>query len=438
MDLKWFVFHKGEVSGPMSTQNIEDGLRSKRWSQDSLVWWRGQKDWVSVAIWKSQLDTIQNKVTPQYRHRAWYIAVGGEQSGPLSENDLITQLSKNKNLSAVQVWTEGMNGWEFVFNCQEIADKIGLSRRVHTRVSIVGSVWMHDHPEASQDPYELETISEGGIGIRKGPKAQIGDHYKMTIKSPFLANPIRVEAKVVYSSLHGDLGFSFQMLSMESKSLVMDYIRRTKDLSGSEPKPDDVTAPLDSTETTASFPDAPVLEVPAQPSECLWFMNRAGDERGPMSKRELVDILNVLHDRSTVRVRPEGTDDWRTYQEYREIMAAMGLNERRHIRAPFAGDFAVNWKDKNYFFEVQTLSEGGLGIRGSFPWTEETQLEGTLVSKVFRQPLFVSGRILRNDKNSSFVFYALDPLTLSYIRNYTKLFAPPTDEPTATDRQSAA
>ncbi|MBX9768358.1 MAG: GYF domain-containing protein [Bdellovibrionales bacterium] len=428
MDFKWFVFHLGEVSGPMSTQLVEDGLSSKKWSKDALIWWRGQKDWVPVSQWRNQIGTMEVKATPQYRHRAWYIAVGGDQTGPMSETDLITQLSKYKNLSSVQVWTDGMEEWEFIFNCHEIADKVGLSRRVHTRVSIVGSVWLHDHPENLQTPFDLETISEGGLGLRKGPKAQIGDHYQMTIKSPFLASPIRVVAKVVYCSIHGDLGFSFHTLSMESKSLVMDYIKRAKAVSAQEHRSDEVTASFDRDDVTASFPASPVLEVPEQEPDTLWYMNRVGDERGPLTKSELVDILSVLHDRSSVRVRPDGTEDWRPYQEYREVMAAMGMNERRHIRAPFAGDFAVTWKDKNYFFEVQTLSEGGLGIRGNFPWNEETPLEGSLVSKVFRQPLFVTGKIIRNGENSSFAFYPLDPMTLNYIRNYTKLFAPSTDE----------
>lgn len=440
MDFKWFVFHQGEVSGPMSTQLVEDGLSSKKWSKDSLIWWRGQKDWVPVSHWRAQLGNMGSKVTPQYRHRAWYVAVGGDQTGPMSETDLISLLSTHKNLSSVQVWSEGMNEWEFVFNCHEIADKVGLSRRVHTRVAIVGSVWIHDHPENLQTPFELETISEGGLGLRKGPKAQIGDHYQMTMKSPFLASPIRVVAKVVYSGIHGDLGFSFHTLSMESKSLVMDYIKRAKEVSTQEPHSDELTAAYDLEEATANFPVSPVTEVVDLAPDNLWYMNRIGDERGPITKSELVDILSVLQDRTSVRVRPDGTSDWRPYQEYREIMVAMGMNERRHIRAPFSGDFAVNWKDKNYFFEVQTLSEGGLGIRGAFPWNEETFLEGSLVSKVFRQPLFITGKIIRNGESSSFVFNTLEPMTLNYIRNYTKLFAPPTEEPNIgeSDKRSSA
>jgi hypothetical protein len=415
------------VSGPMSTELVENGLQSNKWSKDSLIWWRGQKDWVPVDQWRNQLNSLQSKVVPQYRHRAWYLAVDGHQTGPLSESDLISELSKHKNLSSLQVWTEGMDEWEFIFNCHEIADKVGLSRRIHTRVSIVGSVWIHDHPENIQTAFELETISEGGLGLRKGPRAQIGDHYQMTIKSPFLASPIRFVAKVVYSSIHGDLGFSFHTLSMESKSLVIDYIKRAKTGAMESHKLDDVTATIDH-EVTANFPVAPLLEIPDESEESIWYMNRVGDERGPLKKSELVDILSVIHDKTSIRVCPEGTNDWRPYQEFREIMAALGLNERRHIRAPFSGDFAVTWKDKNYFFEVHTLSEGGLGIRGSFPWTEETPLEGSLVSKVFRQPLFVSGKILRNGENSSFSFGKLEPLTLNFIENYTKLFAPTTDE----------
>jgi hypothetical protein len=226
MKATWYIYSKQVVSGPYSTESVESGLKNSHWNLDSLIWWKGQVEWISLEAWRKNLENILESLKTSVQKTVWYVEHLGMQKGPMNVNELQQYVLQNGLLSSCRVWTTGMDSWKSVFELPELVNFMGITRRMHPRAPIKGEALIHNPSSPIVGP--LGTISEGGIGIKNIQGMQKGDSLQLTIKSPMLVGPIHSRAQVVYASSNGITGLQFQNLQPEFQSTIVDFVKQFK------------------------------------------------------------------------------------------------------------------------------------------------------------------------------------------------------------------
>ena len=227
-DKIWFILENEIVAGPFTPYDIEKKIESKNKS-DLFFWGKGHTDWMSFDRWQSRIKELETQ-SYQYKQqveRMWKI-----KSDPASEeiianhNQMIQYLKTLKDLSKVRIWTEGYSDWKEVFQIHKIMDELGVSRRAHPRVPIMGSVQIESGTDKEPLQARILTISEGGIGASGCVGFNIGEKVKLIIKSPNLYAPVHATAEVVFLGSAEYAGFKFSGLATESKSAIVEYVRK--------------------------------------------------------------------------------------------------------------------------------------------------------------------------------------------------------------------
>ncbi len=220
----WFVFSNEIVSGPYTAENIELGLTKGRWSTDSLIWWKGQREWITIKEWKENLPQIQEGFKSKVQRSTWYVEFLGVQKGPLSWIELKEFIMVTRNIAQVRMWTMGMKKWATVYEMPEVAKQLDITRREHPRAPIQGEAFVKRGAE--DFVCHAAEIGEGGMGLKNVPHLIKGDVVYVTLKSPLLVNPIQSKATVVYTGKGGYTGLQFENLHAESRATIIDYVRQ--------------------------------------------------------------------------------------------------------------------------------------------------------------------------------------------------------------------
>lgn len=221
----WFFLEGENVSGPHSVSEIGSLVENK--SKVNLSFWiRGQTEWVNYEQWQSLVKEHESKdVRAQaIQDRLWKIRIDGQQEKQLPHKQLIEVLKNFKDLASVQIWTEGYTEWKEVYQIHKIMDELGVSRRAHPRVPIMGELIV----EIGGKEYagKILTISEGGCGATGVPELKIGDKMKITIKSQQLFTTVHASAEVLYVSTGSYVGCKFVGLASESKNAIVEYVKK--------------------------------------------------------------------------------------------------------------------------------------------------------------------------------------------------------------------
>ena len=223
----WFIYSDQIVSGPFSTQEVRKELDQGRWAINSSIWWKGQREWMPLRTWQSQLTKILRTEEEKGLRPVWYVHLGESPIGPLTPDELYAHLRALSNLSGVRLWTVGMNKWANAFDLHEIMDQLGLSRRANERAPLMGTVVL---TRLSEDATPMITraasISAAGIGVNDAHDLDRGDEVNVLIKSPEFQHPIRVRAKAAYVTPDGYAGLKFEVVHAETRSLLLDYIKK--------------------------------------------------------------------------------------------------------------------------------------------------------------------------------------------------------------------
>lgn len=226
-DKKWFILTDGRVTGPFERQEIE--LQALAMS-NPLIWGRGQNEWTNVERWQRHLKELDNpdNATRVGIERQWQVKVSGIEMRPMTHDQMIDYLKDQKDLGEIQIWTEGYSEWKDVYQIHKIMDELGVSRRQHPRVPIMGTLTC----EGATGNFNARvlSISEGGLGATEAPGVKIGEKFKTTLKSPNLYTPIHATAEIVYVGEDGYAGFKFANLHSESKSAIIEYVKKFTDL----------------------------------------------------------------------------------------------------------------------------------------------------------------------------------------------------------------
>lgn len=227
MSIAWFLYSHEIVSGPFETDDVTSKLESGSLPPDSYIWWRGQREWVQLAVWVQQLPAIlEAHERPEYHHPIWYIELDGSRLGPVTQSELVSHLRSLPSLSRVRLWSAGLPTWSSVFELPEVMDLMGFSRRESERAPLMGVVQVS---RGSDDPrtflMKAATISQGGIGIHGAHDLHVGDELAITIKSEQLPGVLHAYARVQYTNARNFVGLKFLGPQAELVSVVAGYVR---------------------------------------------------------------------------------------------------------------------------------------------------------------------------------------------------------------------
>lgn len=227
MDRKWFLMSEGQVTGPYSKDDVTTRAQAL---QNPLIWGRGSSEWFPLERWNKVLQDLEaleqrSKAGPD---RFWKIKNAGQELKPMSHDQMIEYLKTIKDYSEIQIWTEGYSEWKDIYQVHKIMDELGVSRRQHPRVPIMGSLAC----EGATGTFTARvlSISEGGLGITESPNVKIGEKFKTILKSPNLYAPIHATMEVVYVGADNYAGLRFVGLHSESKSAIIEYVKKFTEL----------------------------------------------------------------------------------------------------------------------------------------------------------------------------------------------------------------
>ncbi len=223
----WFVYSSDVVTGPFSTDELKQQVRDAQVPSSSFVWWKGQREWLSIKDWETQL-THMKKVEEQKAPTAvWYVDVAGSSVGPLTHKEMLAHLRGVSNLSKVRLWTNGMPKWLSIFEMPETMEQLGMSRRENERAPLMGSVVVtRDTDDAHPLITKAASISIGGLGVNDAGSLIRGEEINVLIKSPEISVPMRMRASVVYVTSSGHAGLKFVSIHPETQSIIFDYVRK--------------------------------------------------------------------------------------------------------------------------------------------------------------------------------------------------------------------
>ena len=220
---KWFALVAGQIKGPY--RKIELETLATGW-ESALIWGKGQHDWLSVEKWKlSLLESMQKQQADHERaDRAWRVLVNEDQVGPMNYESMIKYLQSKSDLSQVKIWTEGYSEWKEVYQIHKLMDDLGVSRRAHPRVPILGTMQCDSGP--STFTARLLSISQGGLGATDAKSVKIGDRLRVVVKSQALSQLIAATVEVVFIGRDGYFGMKFLGLQTESRNLIEEFVNR--------------------------------------------------------------------------------------------------------------------------------------------------------------------------------------------------------------------
>lgn len=224
-DKKWFLLHQGTVKGPFDM----DILKSEASTDKSiLIWGRGQSEWLPYEKWSRwhiEFSESQKKGAKKQTERLWKIKISGQDTGNNYTQDQMIDFLKSRNdLNEIRIWTEGYAEWKDIFQIHKLMDELGVSRRAHPRVPIMGTLTCEG--ASGSFTTRVLSISEGGLGITEAHHVKIGEKFKSILKSPNLTSPIHSSIEVVYVGSDGYAGVKFIGLHSESKSSIIDYVKK--------------------------------------------------------------------------------------------------------------------------------------------------------------------------------------------------------------------
>jgi len=218
----WFILSEGQVTGPFSFEEVQSESTGKK---EPLIWGKGQSEWLSPVKWRELLKDAPE--APALRHdpdSLWYVRISKEESKPQRYNDLISYLKGLNDLSEVEISTNQGKDWKEIYAYQNLVDDLGVSRRSHPRVPIVGTLTC-EGPRGDFTARVI-SISEGGLGINDAKNLDIGDRFPAVLNSQNLYSTIHCTCEVVYVGTDGYAGIKFVNLADEFKSSIIEYVKK--------------------------------------------------------------------------------------------------------------------------------------------------------------------------------------------------------------------
>ncbi len=213
----WFVLENEKVSGPLEPEEVEKQSETK---QNILIWGRGMTDWQDVPRWRETLKQLLAQAPK------WKLRVDKKESQLVDFDQMLEYLKTVTDFSHVEVWSESIGSkWKDVYSIRKIVEQLGITRRNHPRVPIMGTLkW--ESTRGQDINGRVVSISEGGLGLSDNPGLQIGERFKAHLTSPNLFIAINCTCEVAYQGQDGYTGIKFIGLPIEAKSAIIEYVKK--------------------------------------------------------------------------------------------------------------------------------------------------------------------------------------------------------------------
>ncbi|HWU44210.1 MAG TPA: PilZ domain-containing protein, partial [Bdellovibrio sp.] len=187
------------------------------------IWGRGHTEWMNLERWRQYLREAPSTKSEDLNSQPWKIRVDSVEREPMRYSDLISYLKTLNDFSTVDL--SYMNsGWREIYAFQKVVEELGISRRSHPRVPIVGTLEI-TRPEGNLS-CRVISISEGGLGINDAVNLHIGERFSAVLTSPNLYVTINAGCEVVYVGDDGYAGIRFTGLPEEFKSSIIEYVNK--------------------------------------------------------------------------------------------------------------------------------------------------------------------------------------------------------------------
>lgn len=229
MQLEWFVYHKNSVLGPFSTNEVHSQLSAGKFSEESFIWWKGEKDWVSIAKWQTDYPAIIKRLEAHFNVQ-WKVKAGEQVSDYMDFDECIQFLKAvelNNTLFICKKTTNLQEEWESIFSNSVFLNALEMTRRKHPRVPIVATAKVSKSDSKFSYLVKVNILGQGGIGVAGlGKNFPTGTSVDIRLESPSLAQPVHAEGRVVYHTKDGVTGIEFETINAESQGAIIEYINQ--------------------------------------------------------------------------------------------------------------------------------------------------------------------------------------------------------------------
>ncbi|MBX3021524.1 MAG: DUF4339 domain-containing protein [Bdellovibrionales bacterium] len=223
MSAKWFICQNENVTGPFSTEQVQNRLQSADVAAGDLIWGRGLSAWQTLRSWQNDLPNLNADTYVEPAPEAWHYALAGKSFGPYNRATLIGELKNVHQIGEVMVWTKGMKEWAHLFEFHEILTEIGVNKRSFPRTDLNGKVIIKADGQTLIAP--TLTVSEGGMGVQLEVGLVPGQGVSLEIQSAVFRETLHAKADVRYVA-GGVVGLKFTQLSPEARGAIVQLVRQ--------------------------------------------------------------------------------------------------------------------------------------------------------------------------------------------------------------------
>jgi hypothetical protein len=226
MQIEWFVYHKNSVLGPFTTSDVTTQLTSGKFDEESFIWWKGEKDWISIIQWQSQFPAIVQKLESCY-NTEWKIKTPTMTTDSMPFDSCIEHLKSVDIKSGIYISKAVNTNWENIFSNSVFLNALEMTRRKSPRVPIVATAKISKAGSKFSYLVKLNVIGEGGIGV-SGLTKNFPTSVPIDIKieSANLSAPINAEGTIIYHTPDGVTGIEFNTINAEGRALIIEYVNQ--------------------------------------------------------------------------------------------------------------------------------------------------------------------------------------------------------------------
>jgi hypothetical protein len=227
MTFAWFLYSNDVVSGPFSTEDVQNKIVTGVLGANAHIWWKGQREWIPLTNWLNQHERIVQSAQDRSQKPVWYVDAGKSPTGPLTERELIEQLKSAPSLARIRLWAVGMEKWTSLFELAEVMELLGLSRRENERAPLMGTVAVS---RSNDDPQgfvlRAASISAAGMGVQGRHDLRAGDSISLVVKSAEISSTLTIRGEIAYVTANGYAGIRFEKVQPDAHALIIDYVKR--------------------------------------------------------------------------------------------------------------------------------------------------------------------------------------------------------------------
>lgn len=222
---RWFILLEGQVEGPFVDDDID--LKMKNNSAESLVWGKGLSEWLTYDMWKNDRAQFE-EVKEAEKEILWSYKKNDQASPWMPLTDFIKSIQDVPETTELQIANDQEKVFRNLFEYPKLIEELGITRRAHPRVPIMGSLDAEVNGRAIS--MRVISISEGGLGVTEAKQLSLGQRFKAQLKSPNLFVAVNCQCEAVYVGQDGYAGIKFHNLNSEFHGAIVEYINKFADV----------------------------------------------------------------------------------------------------------------------------------------------------------------------------------------------------------------